>query len=86
MYISRVCFNFTHLLFRFVPLLENDSSALAAILSHEIAHVLARHSAERLGVTALFLAFRSLFWFLPTFGGDSVTSAMGIGTPFSHVR
>jgi len=55
-----------------VALMRRDPDMLAMVLGHEVAHALARHGTEKLGVGAAAAV-----------GVALVTSALGLGGPSS---
>ena len=74
-----------------IPVVENDDG-LAAILGHEIAHNLARHSAEHMSSLIMLAPLRWMFIFLDTTGytmglgrvlGD-IAMELGIARPASR--
>ncbi|KAF9927098.1 hypothetical protein FBU30_003486 [Linnemannia zychae] len=68
-----------------LPIAENEDG-LATVLGHEIAHQLARHSAEKLSFTKVALFFGVIFniIFDPSFSMNSLFMNLGLMLPFSR--
>ncbi|KAF9438660.1 hypothetical protein BGZ76_006033 [Entomortierella beljakovae] len=68
-----------------LPIAENENG-LATVLGHEIAHQLARHSAEKLSFTkvALFIGVIASVIFDPSFTMQNIMMNLGMLLPFSR--
>ncbi|KAF9939115.1 hypothetical protein BGZ75_005585 [Mortierella antarctica] len=68
-----------------LPIAENENG-LATVLGHEIAHQLARHSAEKLSFTkvALFFGFIVALVFDPSWSMQRIMMDLGMMLPFSR--
>ncbi|KAK3826804.1 MAG: peptidase family M48-domain-containing protein [Linnemannia elongata] len=68
-----------------LPIAENENG-LATVLGHEIAHQLARHSAEKLSFTkvALFLGLMFSVIFDPSYSVQRIVMDLGMMLPFSR--
>ncbi|KAF9144709.1 hypothetical protein BGX30_011730 [Mortierella sp. GBA39] len=68
-----------------LPIAENENG-LATVLGHEIAHQLARHSAEKLSFTkvALFLGVMFSIIFDPSYSVQRIVMDLGMMLPFSR--
>ncbi|KAF9093095.1 hypothetical protein BGX23_003659 [Mortierella sp. AD031] len=68
-----------------LPIAENENG-LATVLGHEIAHQLARHSAEKLSFTkvALFLGVMFSLIFDPSYSVQRIVMDLGMMLPFSR--
>ncbi|KAF9956572.1 hypothetical protein BGZ70_009840 [Mortierella alpina] len=68
-----------------LPIAENENG-LATVLGHEIAHQLARHSAEKLSFTkvALFLGLIVALVFDPSWSTQRIIMDLGMMLPFSR--
>ncbi|KAI9255169.1 peptidase M48 [Phascolomyces articulosus] len=69
-----------------LPIVENEDG-MAAVLGHEIAHQLARHSAEKLSFSKVILAFQitlMLFGIDPTYIFNQLAMNFIVAKPFSR--
>ncbi|KAI7825202.1 peptidase family M48-domain-containing protein [Gamsiella multidivaricata] len=68
-----------------LPIAENENG-LATVLGHEIAHQLARHSAEKLSFTkiAMFIGVIVALVFDPSWGIQRIMMDLGMMLPFSR--